>query len=63
MAFSMVAWGMLAALASSMTYRSERLSRGSGPPLAATMIFLAILPQILPRFLSMPAFLCLMFAQ
>jgi hypothetical protein len=63
MAFWIVSRGMLAALASSITYRSERLSRGSPPPLAAMMILRAILLQTLPRLASLRPFCRLMFAQ
>src|SRR3954467_10378277 len=54
---------MLAALASSIVYRSARLSRGSPPFFAAMMILRAILLQTLPRFASVAPFARLIFAQ
>src|SRR4051812_10349099 len=54
---------MLTALASSIVYRRFRLSRGSPPALAAIMIFLAILLQILPRLASLAPLARLIFDQ
>src|SRR3982751_1433316 len=63
MAFSMVLRGMLTALASSIVYRSLRLSRGSPPFLAAMMILRAILLQIFPRLASVAPLARLIFDQ
>ena len=54
---------MFAALASSITYRKARLSRGSPPFLAAMMILRLILLQTVARFLSVAPLARLIFAQ
>src|SRR5438477_10267080 len=64
MARSIVSLGMLAALALSIAYRSDRFSDGFPPPeRAAMMMCRASLLQRLPRRLSTTAFLCLIRAQ
>src|SRR5947207_12339868 len=54
---------MLATFASSIVYRRLRLSRGSPPPLAAIMIFLATLLQSFPRLASVAPLARLIFDQ
>src|SRR3954468_18088067 len=59
----MVSFGMLLAYALSMARRSRGFIDGSAPPRrAATVISLMRRVKILPRFASVAAFLCLMFA-
>src|SRR6059036_1457842 len=59
----MVSLGMFCAVALSMASRNRGFIDGSAPPRrAATVISLMRRVKILPRFASVAAFLCLMFA-